>query len=212
MDRGALDVDAADPPVGVRQDQPGDHEDERAGQVVAGEPVRQDRPPEDHHRQRGECGVVHLPPSPGSMSVRLSPRPHRDGRRGRRRRRSRSDDRRVAWGSRALSTGNDAWRAATRSGDIASRSSRTIHRTPSLNDGPGTDGRSRSRPRLVPSAVGDVQHAEPRLSSGVDIGTSRSAASSLITGAFRERATRLTSSLLQSSQLDVGPDRITTSS
>ena len=34
MDRGAFDVDAADPPVGVRQEQAGDHEDERPGQVM----------------------------------------------------------------------------------------------------------------------------------------------------------------------------------
>ena len=63
MDRGALDVDAADPPVGVGQQQPGDHEDERPGQVMAGEPVRQDRPPEDHGRQRDESALVHRPQS-----------------------------------------------------------------------------------------------------------------------------------------------------
>ena len=31
MDRVTLDVDAADPPIGIRHDQPGDHEDQRTG-------------------------------------------------------------------------------------------------------------------------------------------------------------------------------------
>ena len=52
-----------DPPARVRQEQPGDQEDERAGEVAGGEPLGQDRPAEDHDRQCDQRGFVHGPRS-----------------------------------------------------------------------------------------------------------------------------------------------------